>query len=108
MKWLLDNGDFSRISLKAIPEGRVIHAGVPVTVAEGPLAMAQILETPLLNHLNYPILVATKAARLRESAGDQLILDFGLRYFVEIIRTGHSGRAMLFIARSGIQENQTC
>lgn len=79
LKWLYDNGDFSGISMKAIREGRVVHAGVPVTVIHGPLAIAQILETPLLNHLNYPILVATKAARLRESAGDQLILDFGLR-----------------------------
>jgi nicotinate phosphoribosyltransferase len=79
LKWLLDNGDFSGISLKAIPEGRVIHAGAPITIVKGPLAMAQILETPLLNHLNYPILVATKAARLRERAGNQLILDFGLR-----------------------------
>ena len=43
------------------------------------MAMAQILETALLNFLNYPILIATKAARVRESAGDQMVLEFGLR-----------------------------
>jgi nicotinate phosphoribosyltransferase len=41
--------------------------------------MAQILETSLLNHLNYPTLIATKAARLRESGRGQLLLEFGLR-----------------------------
>lgn len=79
LKWLYNNGDFSGISIQAVSEGRVIHPNEPVTVVQGPLAMAQILETPLLNYLNYPILVATKAARLRESAGKQMILDFGMR-----------------------------
>lgn len=79
LKWLYHNGDFSGISLKSIPEGRVIHTGAPVNIIQGPLAMAQILETPLLNHLNYPILIATKAARLRESAGNQMVMDFGIR-----------------------------
>jgi nicotinate phosphoribosyltransferase len=79
LKWLLHQGTFDGVTIKAVPEGRVIHAGAPVTVIEGPLAIVQILETPLLNYLNYPTLVATKAARIRESAGRQLILDFGLR-----------------------------
>jgi nicotinate phosphoribosyltransferase len=79
LKWLYLNGDFSGISMRSIPEGRVIHPGVPVNIIQGPLAMSQILETPLLNHLNYPTLVATKAARLRESAGNQMVMDFGIR-----------------------------
>ena len=53
--------------MRAIPEGRVVHPNVPLTVVQGPLAMAQILETSLLNHLNYQTLIATKAARIRES-----------------------------------------
>jgi len=77
--WLEKNGNFQGITLKAIPEGRVVHPNLPLTVVEGPLAMAQILETALLNFLNYPVLIATKAARIRESAGDQMVLDFGLR-----------------------------
>ncbi len=79
LDWLAAHGDFGGISLQAIPEGRVIHPNVPITVVEGPLAMAQILETPLLNQLNYQILIATKAARIREIGRGQLMLEFGLR-----------------------------
>ncbi|HSM58533.1 MAG TPA: nicotinate phosphoribosyltransferase [Candidatus Sulfomarinibacteraceae bacterium] len=79
LEWLSENGAFSGISLRAIPEGRAIHPNVPITVVEGPLAMAQILETPLLNYLNYQILVATKAARIRTITRGQLLLEFGMR-----------------------------
>ncbi len=77
--WLRQNGDFSALSLRAIPEGRVVHPNVPLTVVQGPLAMAQILETALLNHLNYQTLIATKAARIREIGRGQVMLEFGLR-----------------------------
>lgn len=77
--WLRDHGHFGGIHLEAIPEGRVIHPNTPLTVVRGPMAMAQILETALLNFLNYPVLIATKAARIRESAGEGMVLEFGLR-----------------------------
>jgi len=77
--WLKNNGDFSALSMWAIPEGRVIHPNVPLTVIQGPLTMAQILETSLLNRLNYQILIATKAARIREIGRGQIMLEFGLR-----------------------------
>ena len=77
--WLSRHGHFEGISLQAIPEGRVAHPNVPLTVLHGPLSMAQILETPLLNHLNYQTLIATKAARIHESGRGQLMLEFGLR-----------------------------
>jgi len=79
LEWLRHNGDFSGISLRAIPEGRVIHPNVPLTVVHGPIISAQILETALLNHLNYQILIATKAARIREIGRGQVMLEFGLR-----------------------------
>lgn len=79
LRWLRSNGDFSGISLCAIPEGRVVHPNEPLTVVQGPLAMAQILETSLLNHLNYPILIATKAARIREIGRGAVMMEFGLR-----------------------------
>jgi nicotinate phosphoribosyltransferase len=41
--------------------------------------MAQILETSLLNHLNYQTLIATKAARIHDTGRGQLLLEFGLR-----------------------------
>ncbi len=79
LAWLQQHGTFEGISLRAIPEGRVIHPYVPVTVVEGPLAMAQILETALLNYLNYQILIATKACRIRESGRGQMLMEFGMR-----------------------------
>jgi nicotinate phosphoribosyltransferase len=79
LEWLGSNGSFAGITMRAIPEGRVVHPNVPLTVVQGPLAMAQILETPLLNHLNYQTLIATKAARIHESGHGQLLLEFGLR-----------------------------
>lgn len=79
LQWLRKHGDFSCISLKAIPEGRVVHPNVPLTVVQGPIAMAQILETSLLNHINYQTLIATKAARIHDSGHGQLMLEFGLR-----------------------------
>jgi nicotinate phosphoribosyltransferase len=79
LTWLRKHGDFSKITMHAIPEGRVVHPNVPLTVITGPLAMAQILETALLNHLNYQTLIATKAARIREIGRGQLMMEFGLR-----------------------------
>ncbi len=79
LDWLRKNGTFEALTIQAIPEGRVIHPHVPITVVQGPLAMAQILETSLLNHLNYQTLIATKAARIRESGQGQLMLEFGVR-----------------------------
>ncbi|MFZ6027337.1 MAG: nicotinate phosphoribosyltransferase [Chloroflexota bacterium] len=79
LQWLLENGNFGSMNIQAIPEGRVVHPNEPLTVVRGPLAMAQILETALLNQLNYQILIATKAARIREIGRAQLMLEFGLR-----------------------------
>jgi nicotinate phosphoribosyltransferase len=79
LAWLGNNGTFDGITLQAIPEGRVVHPNVPLTVAQGPLAMAQILETSLLNHLNYQTLIATKAARIRGVTRGRMLLEFGMR-----------------------------
>jgi nicotinate phosphoribosyltransferase len=79
LTWLKANGGFDAIMLSAIPEGRVVHPFIPLTVVEGPLATAQLLETALLNQLNYQVLVATKAARVRESGRGRPVLEFGMR-----------------------------
>jgi nicotinate phosphoribosyltransferase len=79
LKWLYEHGSFEGLTIYAIPEGRVVHPNEPLTVVQGPLVMAQILETSLLNHLNYQILIATKAARMREIGRGQVLLEFGLR-----------------------------
>ncbi len=79
LHWLRENGHFDAITLHAIPEGRVVHPNVPLTAVEGPMAMAQILETPLLNFLNYPTLIATKASRIKEAGRGRMLLEFGMR-----------------------------
>lgn len=79
LHWLRQTGAFDGLTLRAIPEGRVVHPLVPLTVVEGPLALAQIIETALLNQINFQTLIATKAARVRESAGSGLVMEFGLR-----------------------------
>lgn len=79
LEWLSAEGNFKAINLEAIPEGRAVHPNVPLVSVRGPLAMAQILESSLLNHLNYQTLVATKACRIREAGRGNLLLEFGLR-----------------------------
>lgn len=77
--WLAKNGTFEGLSIHAIPEGRVVHPNTPLTVVQGPIIPAQLLETSLLNHLNYQTLIATKAARMQRSGRGRLLLEFGLR-----------------------------
>jgi nicotinate phosphoribosyltransferase len=79
LDWLADYGDLSAIRVDAVPEGRVVHANAPMATVKGPLAMAQILETPFLNRLNYPTLIATKAARVADAARGATVLEFGMR-----------------------------
>lgn len=79
LDWLAEYGDLSGIQVDAVPEGRVVHANAPMATVKGPLAMAQILETPFLNRLNYPTLIATKAARVDDAARGSTVLEFGMR-----------------------------
>ncbi len=79
LAWFRENGNFDCVNLRAIPEGRVVHPNIPLTMVRAPLAIAQILETPLLNLLNFQILIASKAARIHESGKGQLLLEFGMR-----------------------------
>jgi nicotinate phosphoribosyltransferase len=79
LAWLGQHGSFEQISLRAIPEGRVVHPNVPLAVVRGPLAVAQILETSLLAHCNHQTLIATKACRVAEAARGRPVLEFGMR-----------------------------
>ena len=66
-------------TIEAVPEGTVIFPHEPILQIEGPLIEAQLLETAVLNALNYQTLVATKAARIRSACGDDELVEFGLR-----------------------------
>ena len=65
--------------IDAIPEGTVVFPHEPLIRVQGPIIQCQILETVLLNILNFQTLNATKAARVAIAARGEPILEFGLR-----------------------------
>jgi nicotinate phosphoribosyltransferase len=60
-------------------EGDLVFPTRPVLQVEGNIIEAQIIETLLLNILNFQTLIATKASRMRQAAEDRKLIDFGLR-----------------------------
>ncbi len=68
-----------RSTVWAPPEGSLVFPHEPVVRVEGPLAEAQLLETAVLNLINYPTLIATKAARIRLAVNNDTVMEFGLR-----------------------------
>lgn len=73
-------GDFRfRGSVFAAREGEIIFPNEPVLRIEGDVIEAQIIETLLLNIVNFQSLIATKAARMHTVAANRVLCDFGLR-----------------------------
>lgn len=67
------------VDVHAMPEGTVVFPHEPMLRVEGPLLQCQLLETPLLNIMNFQTLIATKAARIVQVTLDEPVLEFGLR-----------------------------
>lgn len=63
----------------SVREGEIVFPGEPIMRVEGNIIETQIIETLLLNIINFQSLIATKAARIKLVAGDRLVIDFGLR-----------------------------
>ena len=63
----------------AIPEGTVTFPQQPLLRVRGAILQAQLVETALLNLLNFQSLIATKAARVCLAAGGDAVVEFGLR-----------------------------
>jgi len=68
-----------KADIYSVPEGEVVFPLEPVVRVEGRLFEAQLIETLLLNLINYQSLIATKASRMRLAAGNRGLSDFGLR-----------------------------
>jgi nicotinate phosphoribosyltransferase len=80
----------------AVSEGTAIFANEPILRIEAPLWQAQLIETYLLNTINYQTLIATRAARLRDVAGaEATLLEFGTR-------RAFSPQASIWAARAAI------
>lgn len=67
------------VDIQAVKEGEVVFPRTPLLRVEGSIIETQILETLILNILNFESLIATKASRMKYAAGDHKVLDFGLR-----------------------------
>ncbi len=66
-------------SVRAIHEGRIFFSTEPLLEITAPLIEAQLVETFVINALNFPSLIATKASRCLQAAGDRRLVDFSLR-----------------------------
>jgi len=65
--------------IDAVPEGSVVFPGAPILRVTGPIADCQLVESAILNIINFQSLIATKAARVCNSAGEDSVIEFGLR-----------------------------
>jgi len=67
------------LDVDAVPEGTVVFPHEPLVRVRGPILHGQLLETALLNCINFETLIATKAARICHAAQGEQVLEFGLR-----------------------------
>jgi len=67
------------LDVDAVPEGTVVFPQEPLVRVVGPMLQAQIVESALLNIINFQSLIATKAARVVHAANGDPVVDFGLR-----------------------------
>ena len=65
--------------IDAVDEGRIVFPSTPLVRVRGPIIAAQLIETPLLNIVNFETLIATKAARISIAAKGDPVMEFGLR-----------------------------
>lgn len=75
--------DFNEVKIRAVRQGIICPPNIPLIVVEGPVVMCQLLETPILNMLAFPTLVATYAHRIVRTISENqrsiTFVDFGLR-----------------------------
>ncbi|MEZ7775195.1 nicotinate phosphoribosyltransferase, partial [Granulicatella sp. 20925_1_45] len=79
----LENFEFKG-NIRSAVEGELVFANEPLVQVEGTLAECQLIETALLNIVNFQTLIATKASRVRMVSGDDPVLEFGTRRAQEL------------------------
>ena len=79
----LQNFEF-KATVRSAREGELVFANEPLIQVEGPLAHCQLVETALLNMVNFQTLIATKAARIKSVIGEDPLLEFGIRRAQEL------------------------
>lgn len=79
----LENLEFT-CTVRSVKEGDLVFAGEPIVQIEGPLAQCQLVETAILNIVNFQTLIATKAGRIKSVIGDDPLLEFGTRRAQEL------------------------
>ena len=67
------------LDIDAVPEGTAVFPLEPLVRVRGRIVEAQIIESALLNLINFQSLIATKSARVNLAAAGQTVLEFGLR-----------------------------
>ena len=105
LAWLAGNDRFSAAfvdsladlrftgEVRAMPEGTIFFPDEPILRVTAPLREAQLVETRIINLLQFQTLVASKAARIRLAAPGRVLADFGLR-------RAHGAEAGLLSARA--------
>jgi nicotinate phosphoribosyltransferase len=71
-------------TIRSFEEGELAFNNEPLIQVEGNVCECQLVETAILNIMNYQTLIATKAARIRIAAGDAPLLEFGSRRAQEV------------------------
>ena len=70
----------SQVNVYGMRDGRLVFPRETLLRLEGPLVILQLLETPLLNLINFSSLISTNAARMKFLAGEsKSCIEFGLR-----------------------------
>lgn len=76
----LEKLDSSQLQISGIPDGTIVFGKQPLLSLSGPVALVQLIETPILNLINFSTLLCTNAARMKIRAGKSVkCLEFGLR-----------------------------
>lgn len=68
-----------QLTIRSMKEGELVFANEPLLQVEGPLAQCQLVETAILNILNFQTLLATKAARIKLAVKGDSLMEFGSR-----------------------------